>query len=519
MVGEGGALILLVGIILGQLLLGRAGSLFRRNPWFDEQMILRVVSDPSPAHFLRGIVAGLDTNPPGYHLLLSLLYRAVGGFGLPVLRSIALGTLLLGLLGLYLSLREVVSPLVAVAATVAVWSHPLTLRYAFEARMYSLWLAALLWFAYFLAQAWAAPFSPWLLAAVGLCSLLVCYLHSMGCLSLVLLVGGFLLPHLRDPWPWTVAAAVSLGPLTFLAWLPFLWRQNHAYPVYWLKETDLPAVVAFVRKVLLPGPWWASCLVLAVLTTVFLVGVAGGYLKPLETNGDLGILFGLAALVLMPLIVAGLSLAIQPLTEMRYVFPTVAAIAPVVAWAGAQLPDWLVLALCGVVFAAGTFVLLVLWKKYRARDQRTSKLVQAIRTYAANQPVLIEENDDLAALRFAAPDLAGLFYGLELEPDEVRQMDEHRICTRDQLRVLRRFYPEFRLLNWEQIRRLPEPFLVPAARLSPGTTLSDPGRYPGYTIVPIAARLCQLLPTDERPPPVAASQPAVSLAPTTTDSE
>jgi hypothetical protein len=515
MVGEAGALILLAGIILAQLLLSRSGYLFGRIFWFDEQVTLRLVCDPSLRNSLRAIVAGLDTNPPGYHLLLRLVYQCVGGFGPVGVRCLSLATLLAGMVGLYLSLREVSSPLVAVAATVAVWSHPLTLRLAFEARMYGAWLAALPWFAFFLVHAWTSPFSPGLLVGVAVCSLLVCALHTLGCLSLLLLVGGFLLAHLADPWPWTVAAAASLGPVAFCAWLPILRGQNEAYPLIWLKETDLTAALSFLPRVLLPGPVRASSLVLGALTAVVLVGVWGGSARPPQANGDPGVLVGLAALALQPVVLAILSLTVQPLVEVRYASPTVLAIAPVVAWIGSLLPDSLVLALCAVVFAAGTVVLHILRSKYVARDHRTAELVQSIREHAADQPILIEENDDFAGLRLAAPDLADRCTGMDLEPDDMDQMDEYRICNRDQLRYLTRFYPEFQLMTWDRIQQLPELFLVPTTRRAPPKPLDDPSRYHGYTVVPVAAGLCRLLPTEERGPALVTSQPTEPLAAST----
>ena len=59
-----------------------------------------------------------------------------GGTNAVVLRAYALGVTCLGLLAVYLLLRRAFPPWASLVGPLLLWSHPLVVRHAFEARFY-----------------------------------------------------------------------------------------------------------------------------------------------------------------------------------------------------------------------------------------------------------------------------------------------------------------------------------------------------------------------------------------------
>src|SRR4029078_7084065 len=97
------------------------------------------------------------------------------------------------LVGIYATLRQTYPTLIALAVILALWSHPLLQRCAFEGRMYTSWLSAVVWSAYLLSRSTGVPDADLglhvLLAAAAV---LTCMLHTLGSLSLVLVLGAHL---------------------------------------------------------------------------------------------------------------------------------------------------------------------------------------------------------------------------------------------------------------------------------------------------------------------------------------
>src|SRR5262245_58397496 len=73
-----GIMVALAGAFGAQLVLTKSMYLFRRNFWIDELYTHAIVADPDLSHSLRVVASGLESNPPGYHLLLRAYTRLIG---------------------------------------------------------------------------------------------------------------------------------------------------------------------------------------------------------------------------------------------------------------------------------------------------------------------------------------------------------------------------------------------------------------------------------------------------------
>src|SRR5262245_29081289 len=150
-------LVFLSGVIATQLAISNSFTLFNRYLWLDEIVTHVLVRDRNLGRSMRALVSGLDTNPPGYHLLLRVFLKLTRAADETAMRSFALLATIAALIGLYAAVRLAAPPVVAIAVLLAIWQHPLVVRFAFEGRMYALWLASSVWFASALARTWTSP--------------------------------------------------------------------------------------------------------------------------------------------------------------------------------------------------------------------------------------------------------------------------------------------------------------------------------------------------------------------------
>jgi hypothetical protein len=496
-------MVLLISVMATQLALSKAFPLLRRNFSLDEIVVHTLVSDRKVAHSLRAIAGGLDTNPPSYHLLLRAFRMLVGNASEIALRCFALLSVLVALSGLYVNLRQNYSSLVALTAVLAIWSHPLIVQHAFEARMYGPWLAAIAWFSYFLARAGDASLDLWSQVLLASTALLTCTMHTLGLLAFGLIVSFYLLFHPASMWSQSALALASLGPLAFIAWSPFLWKQNAAYTTTWVSPPTKPRVVSFMRAILLRRHL-AAVLVGAGLSP-FLPTIGGEFSALPGVSRDAVFLAGLAGLVLMPLILVIFSYTVQPLLVDRYALPTVASLAPAIASVISPMPDVWLVALCGLLFLIGVYNLRDLHRASWQQDRRSAALMQALREHTGEEPVLFEGPLELYVVCRYAPDLAKRCFALDFEPEQVGHRDAHRLSSRDQARIFTKFYPEPNLIPWEAARNLPTPYIVPTPYFVPSSATLQQGfsgfekRYPGFTARLIAPGLYGLRATQPQP--------------------
>ena len=454
---------ILISIIFVQLILTRSCSLFRRYFWMDEIVTDSLVRDESVRHSIAAIVGGLDTNPPTYHLIARAFLRLTCRSGEVALRSLALLAALAALLGIYLDLRRVYPPPIAFVAVLAVWAHPLFQLYAFEARMYGAWLAALAWFSYSLGLSWADSGATLALSLLAFTSVFLCMVHSFGIISFIIIFGCHTLSNGVGPDRYLPAAIASLGVLTFLAWSPFFWRQNWAYPVEpyalvpaWCKMR--PRTVSFISPIF-PG-FLAAVFVGAGLSPSFLA-IYDPALFPGRLCGDPATLAGLAGLVFQPLVILALCLYSKVFSQTRYALPAVACLAPAVGAVLARTPDLGVVVVCALLLMCSAYSLWRMARDYRHRDQGSRNLIAAIREHTAGDPVLFECIHDLYVVCHYAPDLAIRCFAVDFEPGQLGYLDHpFRVGSRDQARIFTHYYPIPNMLGLDSARSLEKKYII-----------------------------------------------------------
>jgi hypothetical protein len=485
-------------VFTSQLVVSRSFSLFTRHFWVDEIFTYTLVSDPDVGHSMCATAAGFDTNPPGLQLLLRGFAFLTGTAGEVTLRSFALLSVVVALLGIYVLIRQVYTPLAAFAAALVVGVHPLVLLHAFEARYYGPWLAAIIWFAYFLDRSRAFPGRWFANLMLAICAVLVCTIHYFGVITLGLVLGFELLFHpaaqtLRWPGLWLTA----LGPIALAACAPFLLSQRSGYTVpTWVSDPTPDMVVTFIL-VLFPR-YLGAVLGAAWLSQLF-PGKGGRDCLDTESGGRPAVLAGLTGLILLPLILLVFSYAVLPVLVDRYALPAVAGLAPAVAFAVSRTSRFWASALCGFLVLLGTHHMGALRGWYDQRDQQTAELMDALRRHTAGEPVLFESSHELYVVCRYAPDLAPRCYALDFKEGQLGHIDAFRLFLRDAVRMYARFYPEPALMTWDVARTLPKLYLVAQG----GTHLeSDAGpekRYPGFTPRLIAERLYELVAAPQGP--------------------
>jgi hypothetical protein len=451
-----------LAIVVVQLLASGACSLFVRHFWCDEVLTYQMATDPSLLHSLTALKEGVETHPPAYYLLLRLFTPLLGGPGELSLRAFSFAAILGGMLGLYLLLRRTYSVLVSSVTILAIWTHPLVWGYAFEARFYAPWLAAVVWLAYLLVLARTS--TGWALQlGIALCSLLICTIHYFGIISLVLLVGFELLfrPG-RGRSRWRGIPAAAAGSVGLLACLPLLLRQRATFAVpTWMDPPSAPTVFQLLHHLYFP-----LHLVILVLAVGLLLLFRGEGPEPAdrEGRGDLTVLAGLGGVILLPLVLVLISYAIQPVLLTRYALPATAALAVPVAFALRKCPRSSV-AVFGVLFLVLMLPgMAALTAKARKADEHTDHLVQILRKETGDRIIVCQCGMEWEILHRYAPDLDSRCYCIDFEPGEVQTIGNFEIFGRDLLRNHARGFGCPRFTTLEALRAKPAFVLVPGIR-------------------------------------------------------
>jgi len=259
------------------LLLGfgvRLYGLTYHSLWLDETVSVYLASFP-PLEILRQGMFLQEPNPPLYHLLLHFWMRVFGS-GEAAVRTLSalLGTLYLP--PICLVGRRLLSPRVALMATLLVAIDPFLVWYSQEARMYALVATLSLWSVYCFVRAMEAPRWSWWAAYVGV-TVASLYTHFYA----VLLLPAELVFLLVYAWRRRTALrrgalAWALSLLCFSLWLWRAWEVSATTPS-WRPSLGLEAMVvacleAFsMRRVPLTGV--ARVSVLLALGAVAVAGI------------------------------------------------------------------------------------------------------------------------------------------------------------------------------------------------------------------------------------------------------
>jgi len=472
---------LLVSLSLGavivlQLVYADALSLFFRYFWVDELYTYAIVTDPSLRHAFQAIHGGIDSMPT-FQLLLRLLSVFTTPPSEVFFRVVSLGSLVLALTGVYVLLRRSVAPLVAVTAVFVVWAHPLSLTHAFDARFHGPFLAASVWFCYWVDRWQAAPDRRWTALGLALISLALCAIHVFGVLvwAIVLAAGVLIARQWRRVWP------ALIGPVAVpVLWVLALQPQRAAITIpTWEPLFSWTRVAEMAEYVLLPGHLAIAFLLIWGVICVRCVFTARPARPGFEAPAP-ALLLLTSLSVLVPVLVV-VSLVIQPTLTPRYAIPAIAALAPAVAYGLARLPRWgsgLILAVLVYNSAARLEQNAI---EARAQDRQTDAVIGAVRDLPADGPVIFEVPHVLAVVWHYAPDLRSRVVLLDFEIGQVPNPTRLRIVARDLARAYGRFYDGPRLIPWDVVRSAPEFYLSPDGRAYSQPPAADT-RYPGFTI-------------------------------------
>lgn len=465
---------------------GGAWSLFSRNFWLDELYTHTLVADPSFAHALGALAAGVETHPPAYYVLLRT-FTGVAGTSEIALRTFSLAAALLGFVGVYGVLRRTFRPLVAFTALALLWCHPLVVLYAFEARFYALWLAAVAWYAFFLDRCGDERAGLGVKVGVALTAVLTCTVHYFGVISLALVTIGELIGRRRSGQPSRRGLAwASAGPLALALCLPLLLRQRGATTVpTWLDPVTLDGVRGFLTDLYAYRPFAPAVIALGLCQLL-------GHRPPATSVGAPGPQWGLSALLAMPLVMIGFSLVVQPAVLARYALPTLLGLAPATAYLLARLPAIALIALWPVYAFVGAAELGEQARQGVRDDARTAELIANIRERTGGEPVVFESPAQLyVACRYAS-DVAPRCSLLDFEEGEIPFTPRSRVFVRDLARRYAQFYDRPRVARWADVRKLGHFYMVPSFFTGgePGVYKAAP--YPGFLARPVSRDLYEL---------------------------
>jgi mannosyltransferase len=266
-------LVVVIAATVGGLVLR---LLLARTPlWLDEAQSVAIAGLP-----LDEIPAALreDGHPPLYYVLLHLWMRLMGT-GDAAVRSLSVVFGLASLVPIARLGARIGGHPVATAALALAASSPFLVRYATEARMYSLVvLLALVWW---LATTWALE-RPTIGRLTVVAALVAALLYTQYWSLFLLAAGGLvLLAGVRHPGGsgrahrLTLAATVAGGAL-FVLWLPSLWVQLQRTGTPWAEAPDPVSAVVYGLIDVAGGVTRSPGLALfAVLVVLVLLGLTG----------------------------------------------------------------------------------------------------------------------------------------------------------------------------------------------------------------------------------------------------
>ena len=496
-----GATALLAIVMIAQLAAAHAFQLFARPFWFDEWVTHLIASDPDPSRAARALSSAIDNNTP----ILFVLMRKVGWLGSTspevAYRCFSFVTVFAGLIGLYLALRQSFTALVAWTAVLSVWTHPLVLGHAFEARYYGPMFAGAIWFAYLLGRTAQSPSMSIKVVAASRRRVPV---HDS------LLRRGLHGPHRRR------RAAASPRNQGHHRCLDRLRTRGHrARRVHAVTGgTTARASVEHLsteakRRAHLGVSRISSCrytwrrlrsfpeLRLSVPRSGF--GIAMPPPKPLlgwTASPDWPAFF------LYPVVLIVFSFVVQGVLLVRYALPALAGIGPAVGFVSSRLSRLWLAALCAFFLLSGTRTLRHMEEQELYSEQEMGKLLDALRRDTGDAPITFEIHmpHDLA---YYALDLAPRIYYLggetpffkspEIQTPYYSYSPAGTIwCRSWGRRGDARIYGQIQVMPWEKLRRLPRRFIVVGT--DPIESFDPPiQEYPGFTLRHVERSLYELV--------------------------
>lgn len=332
---EGGIAILALGAWWIGLALFDGAVLLNKRFHLDEICCtLYAVREATNPIDVARLAMRYDVAPPLLHMTLWPVAQLAGSEA-PAMRSVALASVTIATMLLYFLLRRRFGVAPSAAGVLAVLSNSLVISHAFELRFYGLWLLLGVGLAYAFGADSGRP-SRRRDIAIALLSAAICALHWFGVTSLALIVAGAFLSQ----WPrWReglrlIAPSVA-GPIVLALLLPAMVRQFEVSgtALFWVPLLSVAQVMQMAQFFWIRLPIAVGFLLLfSYLALPHLTKRA--YPAP-DVSGalrDPGIA-ALVATLLMPVVLIGITLVLEPVMVPRYAIVAALAAGPVVALA------------------------------------------------------------------------------------------------------------------------------------------------------------------------------------------
>ena len=330
----------LLAIIAGSLLVVGGSVLFSRPLWLDEHHTRLLASGGSWTDIFSQVTQGSDFNPPTFFLLQRAFSALGGGADNVSLRMLALVSVWLTLVVVYVILRKDFGRIAGFAGALALWAHPFVMYHAFDARFYGPMLLFTASFAFFASRCLADDDTNSMAVKVGtgLTAALLCTIHYFGIISwmIVLVAAGATLLRrgglkLSRVWP------AMAGPAALLACAPIYLEQRTLLSV----PTWVPKVSMTQLRNVLDALFIARPLVVLLLFLIALLIVRETLTQrpSPDTRTPSAATTALVALAFVPLVILVFSIVVQPSMIARYMIPAVLLWAPVIAWGVDRMPE------------------------------------------------------------------------------------------------------------------------------------------------------------------------------------
>ncbi|MEO8560863.1 MAG: hypothetical protein ABI601_02235 [bacterium] len=362
------AAVLLLGLLLIPLLLPQLRVLLMKPLWLDELHTWLLARAQPGQQLVDRLAGGADFNPPLLFAIDWAMLRLFGGLPAQVvLRLTSIFAIWAALLLLYRMARERLGVLPSAVGATAVLAHSILLGQVHEARFYAPWFALTVALALAMQSVVEHRGSWWRLLTLALLTAATCLIHYFGIISVACLALGFALKVRSPSRIWPVAAAIGVGALSLVAWLPVYEAQRHVLTVpTWIAAPTLRSSVVFVLLFLAWVPY-----VLVLGAAAYRLWRTTGRTLPSPTIAQSATI----GLVALPLILVPFSYLVQPTLIGRYALPAVAGMCCLVALATSVLPRRMqTIALVGMV---ATYSALLGWKTVAA-DKLTAQARGAI---------------------------------------------------------------------------------------------------------------------------------------------
>jgi hypothetical protein len=425
----------------------RALDLFSHPLWLDETFTSMLVNDKSFTHMLSAIAAGVDTNPPTLYVMLWPIARAFGSLDETALRAIALVWMLLAVTGLYAICRSFFSRGASTVAALAIWAHPLIIDHAFEARFYGPWLALTVWFCYL--QMLATDDEPkWRRVVRYVLAILATSAHYFGAFSMLLIAATDLLVHRRIK---RILPAVA-GLVAVALCAPLVLKQRAGLSIStWIEPFSLSEFKADLVAVFGAPSLILTALLIWCLRLVRRTSEQG---EPPAAR-DYRALIPLSSLLLMPLVIAAISILVQPALVLRYLILAIAPLAPPIAALTARSTRRVQIGLMVVLVGVGAVSIVNKSRATRGLDNEFRTAIAEIdRRVPSDGLIVFKRRREMYPILHMRPDLLSRSAQLDFDETVVADVTRMSRYERDMGRKVQRVYPALRMAGRDELDKL-----------------------------------------------------------------